>query len=250
MKIKTISVSIDCSKMRQEEIKLFFNAFISQERLRQFDGMVKFVVKLPAKKSSTASAADCRSDSSCLVNPAQKSSVGQIPGDPSFDKDSLCVADPVEGSSTATASQTVSTKRRFLQGWMTSFPWISYDKTNDAVLCSTCREIFHTMGLPFSTKKETIFIETGFKNWKKAIEKFKLHEKSMCHREAVVKMHALKSSVDVSAQLSDQRKKEMMLNRTCLKKIFSSVLYLACQGLAIRGHNDDASNFTNFFAIA
>lgn len=164
--------------------------------------------------------------------------------------------DPVEGLSAPVevpAAGSVSTKsvskRRFIPGWTTSFPWILYDSTNDIVLCSTCREIFHTMGLPFSSKKETIFIELGFSNWKKGVEKFKLHEQSMCHKEAVVKLHALKASVNVCAQLSDQKKKEMMVNRACLKKIFSSLLYLASQGLAIRGCNDDTSNFVNLLNL-
>ncbi|ESN94343.1 hypothetical protein HELRODRAFT_164170 [Helobdella robusta] len=50
------------------------------------------------------------------------------------------------------------------------------------------------MGLPFSSKKETAFIETGFNNRKKELEKFKLHERSQCHKEAVFKSHTMKLS--------------------------------------------------------
>lgn len=41
----------------------------------------------------------------------------------------------------------------------------------------------------------------------------------------------------------------MIDNRTCLKQIFSSLLFLATQGLAIRGHNDDASNFVSLLNL-
>lgn len=73
----------------------------------------------------------------------------------------------------------------------------------------------------------------------------------MCHREAVMKLHAFRASVTVNvcAQISDQKKREMIVNRACLKKIFSSLLYSASQGLAIRGHNDDASNFVNLLNL-
>jgi len=93
------------------------------------------------------------------------------------------------------------------------------------------------------------FIESGFNNWKKGLEKFKRHESSSCHREAVMKLHSVKAEVNVSAQISEQKKQEMATSRSCLKQIFSSIAYLAMQGLAIRGHNDDMSNFSNLLHL-
>ena len=44
----------------------------------------------------------------------------------------------------------------------------------------------HKQGnIKFSRKLEMAFIETSFTNWKKAIEKFKDHEDSSFHREAI-----------------------------------------------------------------
>lgn len=143
--------------------------------------MDKFLIKLPAKASKTAAV----------------ESVAQV-----LQETTDSHTDPAQGTSAAApVVRSVSTKRRFVPTWIDSFPWIQYDTVKDIVLCSTCREIFLTMGLPFSSKKETVFIETGFNNWKKGVEKFKLHEKSACHQEAVMKMHAVKTSVNVVAQV-------------------------------------------------
>ena len=44
----------------------------------------------------------------------------------------------------------------------------------------------HKQGnIKLATKLEMTFIETGFTNWKKPMEKFKDHENSSCHREAI-----------------------------------------------------------------
>ena len=34
-------------------------------------------------------------------------------------------------------------------------------------------------------RKETAFISTGFNNWKKALEKFKKHQNSLCHKASL-----------------------------------------------------------------
>jgi len=36
----------------------------------------------------------------------------------------------------------------------------------------------------FSRREKKAYTETGFHNWKKAIERFKSHEKSIAHRDA------------------------------------------------------------------
>ena len=45
--------------------------------------------------------------------------------------------------------------------------------------------VYQDKPTPFAVKSEPAFITSGFKNWKKAIEKFKAHESSHTHRHAV-----------------------------------------------------------------
>ena len=48
---------------------------------------------------------------------------------------------------------------------------------------------------------------------------------------------------DISTQLEKQVNVEQDKNRNCLKKIFTSLQYLARQGLSFRGHIKENSNF-------
>uniref|UniRef100_A0A8D8ETT4 Zinc finger MYM-type protein 1 n=4 Tax=Culex pipiens TaxID=7175 RepID=A0A8D8ETT4_CULPI len=89
----------------------------------------------------------------------------------------------------------------------------------------------------------------GFVNFKKALERFEKHDNSGCHREAVYKMAAVQTNINVIAQISDEKKRQMAVNRSCLLKIITTLRYLAVQGLAVRGSNDNTSNFTNLLKL-
>ncbi|XP_035984432.1 zinc finger MYM-type protein 1-like [Fundulus heteroclitus] len=93
---------------------------------------------------------------------------------------------------------------------------------------------------PFGAKSEPAFITSGFKNWKKALEKFKAHENSHTHHHAV--SVTAQESHPINAQLSSALATQQGDNRHCLEKIVSSIKYLARQGQALRGHDDDDSN--------
>ena len=87
----------------------------------------------------------------------------------------------------------------------------------------------------------TAFINEGFHNWKIAIERFRRHEASECHREAVLKIQTLKAPTVVE-QLSSQAAKTRALNRRMLLKQLTSLRFLLRQGLTIRGHRDWEGN--------
>ena len=92
-------------------------------------------------------------------------------------------------------------------------------------------------------------IRDGFKNWKKAIEKFKGHERSQHHRLAVTNLAFHKENQPISAQLCDQVSNEQRSARNALLKIITSIRYLGRQGLAIRGHDSDGGNFQRFLEL-
>ena len=52
-----------------------------------------------------------------------------------------------------------------------------------------------------------------------------------------------KEKVSVVGQIDDGVHKQQLKARESLLKIISSIKYLACQGLAIQGHNNDDGNF-------
>ena len=111
------------------------------------------------------------------------------------------------------------------------------------IYCSTCRTAKLRNLLTFPKHYKSAFVDDGFKNLKKALERFREHESSVIHKEAVLKIAATKSTssgigAQLSAQLRDQKHHQNML-----MKLLSCIKYLARQGLPFRGHNEDAESF-------
>ncbi len=86
----------------------------------------------------------------------------------------------------------------------------------DVVLCFHCSEYFKT-GKPAQAKSiDPAFVSTGFKNWKKALEKC-MHEKSEGHNIAVIT--AAYENRSVTTQLSSAVSAQQGENRASLLKI-------------------------------
>jgi len=108
------------------------------------------------------------------------------------------------------------------------------------VLCFHCSKYFKT-GKPAQAKSiYPAFVSTGFKNWKKALEKFSMHEKSDGHNIAVTT--AAYENRPVTTQLSSAVSAQQAENRASLLKIIGGEMFLARQGLAFRGHEHHQGN--------
>ena len=97
--------------------------------------------------------------------------------------------------------------------------------------------------LPYHWGRDTLkaFVYEGFNNWRKALFAFHRHKKSELHRAALQLMPSQRN--ETVPQLSHKRKMEVMKeNRVALEKIFTSLRFLRCQGLAIRGKEEATSN--------
>ena len=115
--------------------------------------------------------------------------------------------------------------------------WLTYNVTKDRVFCFQCAKAYQKK-LLLGKKLEQTFISEGFDDWKRAIEKFQKHEKTDCHIEAVYKMYNDKTN-DIGEVLSNQHQKDKEENRRCLLQIVLCLRYLARQGIALRGNNND-----------
>ena len=96
--------------------------------------------------------------------------------------------------------------------------------------------------------KDPAFITQGFNNWKKAIEKFKLHQSSHGHVFSVNQLAAMKRP-SVIVQLHPEKQKEQAIARNCLIKLFTSVRYLLRQGSAFRGHKESDGNYSQLLKL-
>lgn len=91
---------------------------------------------------------------------------------------------------------------RFQPCWFKQYQWLHYEESLQGVVCFSCAKA-HSGGLLDLAKcAETTFISTGFTNWKGALDKFKLHEKSITHRHSVSQLSQLRLQGSINGQLS------------------------------------------------
>nr|CAH7751726.1 unnamed protein product [Callosobruchus chinensis] len=87
------------------------------------------------------------------------------------------------------------------------------------------------------------FTQSGFSSWNKEIERFKKHEKSGVHRFCLLHKTNLERGVNVHSMLSKSKLEDMKTARIALLKMISTLRFLMTGGLAIRGHEDEHSNY-------
>ena len=76
-------------------------------------------------------------------------------------------------------------ERSFQASWFEKFPWLHYDEGFDGARCHVCYGQSKKCAIDSCRNQEDAFIRTGYSNWKNAIENFRKHETSLCHRTAI-----------------------------------------------------------------
>jgi len=71
------------------------------------------------------------------------------------------------------------------QAFRQYFEWLHVEAGIDGALCFHCDKAFKNKKLQPVKNTETTFISSGFKNWKKARERFTLHAGKECHKTAI-----------------------------------------------------------------
>ena len=62
----------------------------------------------------------------------------------------------------------------FQKVWYDRYPWLHFQTGTDGILCFHCSKYFKS-GKPVQAKSiDTAFVSSGFKNWKKALERFSM----------------------------------------------------------------------------
>lgn len=100
-----------------------------------------------------------------------------------------------------------------------------------------------------SRSKEEAFISKGYRNWKDALSSFAIHARSPSHTFSVERVAHFHKAQPVNSQLASQLAGEQAEGRSALEIIFTSVQYLARQGLAFRGHTVDEGNFMQILKL-
>lgn len=93
-------------------------------------------------------------------------------------------------------------------------------------------------------------LSRGFNYWKNATISFRQHERSICHKTAIESLYTLPATCsNVGEMLCKNLAIEKANNRHCLKKIVTSLKFLARQGNAIRGHDVNEGNLMQLMQL-
>lgn len=119
--------------------------------------------------------------------------------------------------------------------WYRQYPWLHYNAQAKGILCFYCVKTYTIQKSALSKRAEPAFSLTGFSNWKNAVTRFRHHELSQSHQHAVTVLS--QKGREVNALLCSAVAKQQQEAQHCLRKVVGSVMLLARQGLAIRGHD-------------
>ena len=131
-----------------------------------------------APSSITLPAADPSNESACNTStspPSEETNDKQHP--PLSEKQPYHLDSSYVFPETAFGKQ----KRSYKHDWFKRFPWLDYNAFDNSVTFYVCKRQNNQDNLNTERCKENAFLEKGFKNWKKALEKFEKHQSCQCH---------------------------------------------------------------------
>ena len=134
--------------------------------------------------------------------------------------------------------------RSYKPQWADVYPWIIYSGELENITCGICTQYLMISGKKQTAHQADSFVN-GFKNWKRVTEKLKIYDDSLYHRQAILTVQLRTSGADVSKMLDKKVDKLQMSSRKTLITILECLLFLAHQGIPLRGKTDKTSNFSN-----
>jgi len=137
---------------------------------------------------------------------------------------------------------------KFQTSWFEKFKWLHFCTDETKILCYYCSKAIKRRLITDSTKREPAFVEKGFFNWKKAIDRFTAHENSDLHKHCILKL-SYENNISIDAQLSEQVNESQENARSFLRVLITSLMYLARQGLSIQGHNKTDGNLMELLRL-
>lgn len=132
--------------------------------------------------------------------------------------------------------------------------WLEYSPSTDAMFCFSCRVFGKTNSMFY----EYNWTRNGVRNWKKALEKIYKHEESNVHLNAIVDWKQFVDKAGIETGMSKwaelafkKRVKKIEENKAILGRLLDIILFLACQNLPLRGHDErkDSHNRGNFLEL-
>ena len=143
----------------------------------------------------------------------------------------------------------VGRPRGFSRDWYKSYQWLEYSVECDAAFCFPCR-----MFKVGSSRCESTFTVTGFRNWKHAMGQKGIITSHDVHKQAMIDWKQYKINMQHHTSVQDRNNsvcsQQIHHNRHHVKTIAEVLRLCAMQDLALRGHREeDSHNPGNFLKI-
>ncbi|XP_073483759.1 zinc finger MYM-type protein 1-like [Aquarana catesbeiana] len=129
-----------------------------------------------------------------------------------------------------------SQKRSFQFHWFEKYNWLEYSCSKNTAFCFACRN-FAPKGKRHNL--DALLTTQGFKNWKRALDSFKEHERSALHKSSMLAWAACKDAKlrgNVVEQIEKATELQIRERRQYLERIVATTVLLAKQGISFRGH--------------
>lgn len=135
---------------------------------------------------------------------------------------------------------------KFQHSWLRSFVWLVYSAAEDGAYCRYCVSFGSNYVGKGGHQNINVLVHTAFRDWKKALEKFREHQTKKYHLDAMedgqnFKLIYENRKNDVISEIDKGRKMQLLENRQKLIPIIRAVLLCGRQGLPLRGHRDQGS---------
>lgn len=87
--------------------------------------------------------------------------------------------------------------RKIQPSWYKKYPYCS---SSFRIFCVHCRRAKEKKLLTLSKYQKVAFVSDGFGNWSKALQRFREHERSEMHQEAISKLTAMSCGINVAVK--------------------------------------------------
>lgn len=133
--------------------------------------------------------------------------------------------------------------------WFSMFDFACYSEREKGIFCLPC-VLFPAETAHGGAKKAFILISKPLTNWKDAVADLKQHEKLEYHQDSAVKLAAFCKNMEnpasrIDSVLSSVSQQRIQHNRNIISSIVKCIELCGRQGIALRGHRDDATNEEN-----
>ena len=143
--------------------------------------------------------------------------------------------------------------RKYNVSWLEKYSLLLYSPKVDGVFCGPCSILLSSS----DSADKGLLVNKPLSNWAKLSNTLSSHSLLRYHQDCVLKVDVLKTTVEIpscciNVVINSSLQKRMNENRHIIRQIVHAVIYLAKQGLPLRGDVEDINgvkNPGNFLAL-